>query len=438
MTITRNRFLGAALAVVTTMASGCVTDAADLPTQEFDVAPSFGKFDTNDCILGVKAFFADKSIPTADDYVRFWKTERNAFGNKNNKITYSWELEGTNWDILKFYKPNSKTAQEWKAMNLNQRVQWFRSAEGGDNSWYGFERMADAPDWFRESLAAEGAGKVWETTSNSYAKTLDDLFTRADFVHKLDQRGGFHWHVSFKHNKAYADEITDFLALGNEYTTLRMFSHHPANIHHKYLGPYSKSNLNSIREGMRSGSPRSDKFSTFSVRTGIYGDPERIGYEIRAINTDVNVARRIVANAVQFLEDPKNALIKLGVQGGKGYKVGRVSKVDRIGQKSFERLPAELQEFLTKAANAADNNPGLGVPLRHRWAAPMVRWEERIFLQKPEVLRIIESGRTEYLRRITALMEQYQGGRQVGAEAQQAIEMIVYQWAKATRLFRYY
>lgn len=362
----------------------------------------------------------------------------NAFGDPTNQITFSWEMEGGDPRIFNYYRPEELTDEQWFAIPIHDRRNWLQQK---NMSYEGMPRTAKAPDYLKKTLHNEvgGALGVWETCTNGCVTEIEELVKQARWAQEnLDEQGGFHFHVAFKHKPEYADAIADYLLHGNEFITLDMFASHPSNIHHKYLAPMGAPMAKQIRQGIASGSPENNKFYCLGFRTGLYkgggdySDSSIVGLEVRAINYDVPLAERFIKATVGYLEDPKNAKVSYG---GATWTGAEMHEAERLGPQTFERLDPKVQEFLKKAADVAADKPFLGSPLLERWTVPMIAWENRSMIPEGHKAKLREL-REKFVGRLKALAERY--GDQVTAEAQRQIEQEVYEWARRANLSQYY
>ena len=356
--------------------------------------------------------------------VERWTTVRHAFGDAYNPIQLSWEFEGQSNNILRFYRPASLSDAQWSAMRIEERA-----AYGG--AYGSYVRMDGAPPYLARLLQNE-TDVIWETTTDTYATTVGELFDQAAFVQQNLGPGYFHWHVSFRGEPRHADEVADFLAQGNEATALRLFGESPQLVHHPVLAPYASDRLASIRYELGRGFGPDAKYTTFAIRSGLYGEEGRIGYEIRAIGNDLGDAARAVDSTVRFLEDPEHTTIRLGTRG-RGYRVSEAGGVDRLGDAATKRFSPEVQGFMYDAYVAAGGHPYHA----ERWAMPMVEWESRSYLSgiAPE----IRAARADFVAGMERLAAR--GVRDPalrGAAAADEIEILVYRWARATRLWEHF
>ena len=260
-----------------------------------------------------------------------------------------------------------------------------------------------------------------------------------DFINVKAGPGGFHYHTTFRPDPRFADEITEMLAQGGEYTTLKLFAGSADSVHHPYLGIYTAETLQRIRAGLRSEEIIGDKFAGFALREpyATYGDTGRLGFELRGL-TSVDDAKVAVTNMVRFLESPDTALVKFGTQG-KPYRMADVVGVDRLSSKTVNRFSRTTQEFLRKAAGNAHPDKRTQAStgaLEERWALPLVKWELRGHIPT-DAKPAINKARAKFLQQIDALAASYHG-KPVGAEAQQLIEELVSKWARDTALWRYF
>ena len=362
----------------------------------------------------------------------WWSQPHAAFGDLDNVIQLSWEREGDTVSALVYYRPQRVPNAQWTTWSLEQRATYLRNDLGG--SWIDFVRVDEAPAFLRQTLKIEAGGRLWETTSSAYSTTLQDVFTQAWYVESYigsgSRYGGFHYHVTFKAEPAFANDVARYIALADEHVALRALANNPGNAHLPYLKPHSSADINRIAQAIIDGSGPNEKFHFVGARSFLYGEETRMGIEVRGLSRDVLEAEQFIANVVKFLGDTSGP-IKFGTKGN-AYRLADLGQLEMLGDETT-LVFADLYPFMQQASAAAQQQGGSG--LLRNWALPLVRWETRSYLP-PEVAQRAIAEREVYLQQLREIAAHY-GGRPPGAEAQTTIENLLYVWARRTELFAY-
>ena len=370
-------------------------------------------------------------------------------GPAGRDLTYSWEAEGRSRKLLKYYKPRN----EWVKLSIDEQHETGINPSSAGSIWQeDLVRMDSTPDFFPETINTEHGGRVWEIAHPSYTVDIDEIFSQADLI-RWDLGGAFHYHISFIPNIAYADEITNFAAQANEYLSLKDIAIAPDRVDSQLLGAYTNPSYVGIngkirynRYGELEGNHRAFKYFAFAIRGGqkIYGDPNRLGFEIRSVNFDLQEARKIVKMSTRFLENPLEETIQFGVRAP-GYRITEVANVERIGHFGpvdgnwsavRERIPENLQKFVMSISLENERT-------FDRYLMPIVKWEDRPFFPQ-RVKKKIAKERNKFLRRLKQihqrcerLHQRYESHQDV-ERPKSEIEKAVHLWAKALQLHQYY
>src|SRR5690606_12479754 len=158
-----------------------------------------------------------------------------------------------------------------------------------------------------------------------------------------------------------------------------------------------------------------EKYHTVGFRTDLYGDPQRVGIELRALNYDLEPAVRAVAATTRGLEDPK-APIRLNPDS-QSYSVRDLVAIDRTDRHDHAALDPVL-DYLQ--ASGGD---------RSRWLLPHQKWETRPFLDHAAVTRA-DAGRRWYEAEVKELFRTTRDRE----ELRVGLDMLTEAWAARTRL----
>jgi hypothetical protein len=400
------RFRIWSMTVAAWAAGACVpVEPAGEPPDEGDEQVLPGKFDGPGCARGLERFFEQyaRAGGAPDDLAsaELWRTPRTARGG--GEIQLSWEFEIMSQEnVPEWYRPATTTTEEWASLPRWQQLGILR--RGGMD----FVRRDDAPAWIREVLKREYGGP-FETTCGSYTNTLDDLYGQAQVVQStMGYDGGFHFHVTFPWTgemRSEAHAMRALLQRGNEYTTYRWLSA-GRNWNNWAIAPIDATTLDATERALAEGDviASSYKFTSLGWRAGIYGDVDRVGFELRSINQEIDDATRMLESLVRGAEDPANAVIKFGSEGAP-YRLADAAAGDWIGQGSFARLPDDVQEFLRAVAGAGGSRGRTGM---EAWSLPMVSLESRPQIPA-DAGRLVVAERENYLTAIRAVRDQFAG-----------------------------
>ena len=385
--------------------------------------------------------------------LRHWlKGEHHAFGDPGNAIQYGYEHEGDQagggrgdkrWGLLQYYRPEEIADADWAKMPLDDRLGYLKEKNPFkstlDVDWRGLVRTDAAPRDLQPLSEMDGAGHETKP-AKPYARLMDLLDGASFAKRRIEPQGRTQYNTSFRHNPAYARELTDFIAQASEYATMRMFAGSPKSVSNWRFGFYTQEGLGQMRAQLAAPTPagigKTFKFYSFAPRSGpLYGEG-RLNLELRAITNNVPDARRVVVATDRFLEDPHGALVKLG-RKGPGYRMHEVASVDRLSSRTLQRLPSNVRERLEQVAKQAPGSNELSVmgttPLELHWASPMVSWEARPGVP-PEVQARIHSERRTYLETLQQLTE---ARGMPAAEMSGRINEAVHRFAKRTGIHDY-
>ncbi len=395
-----------------------------------------------------------------------------AFGSE---VQLALELEGWSTKLLNYYRPNKMkppvvTDAKWKSMTLDARAK-FMKKHGIE--WNGLVRMDDAPAWLSPTVKKEVNG-CYEIKTDGFVRTLGELFHQMNWLHRnVDENGGMHFHVSFelppvarKAERIQASEqVMRALMHGNEYAGLRIYARNAPGwlkkagkgVSSKYVTFYNQERIDQLSRSLPQPRPQGNKMSTLSLRTGIYGNDDRVGLELRGFQRDPTTARRALANLLRYLEDPEGTPLKFGLRGNAVHPELDVShlsadsvnaleaalvasikadlKAGRIPEEKEARTLNKARSFLSQAASAASRQT-VAVPLAQRWSVPMVAWEDRAFLPAKVKKRLVKS-REAFVQTMKELVVEY-SEKKVDARAQERIEAAVTTWAKKANIHEYF
>jgi hypothetical protein len=207
------------------------------------------------------------------------------------------------------------------------------------------------------------------------------------------------------------------------------------------LGPYHRGQLTRIRLALASGEveniPQDNyaspddttKYHSVAIRRDIYGEPDRVGLELRAITRNTPDAKRVLRATVRFLSDPKRARVKLGTRG-RSYRVSELREVDRLDDDTSSRFPEDVREFFDRwrgATSYAWTRERI-----QRWSLPLVRFEERSYIS-PEVGARVGEARQAFLEEAKAAAQ-----IEDADEAASRMDEAVHHFAETTQLHQYY
>jgi hypothetical protein len=277
-----------------------------------------------------------------------WSRPRFAFGDKNNPIQLSLELEGDAYEIANVYRPRRVKESAWADRDLDEHAAYFEK-HGYDHrrtKWTELRLRDDVYYPFQEQLG-DDLGR-WEVRTAGYVETQDQLFAGATFLRDEIGDGGFHWHVSFKRDPAVEPEVLAYWQHADEHLRLFMIEQDATNVRADYLYPFER-DLPARVPGMldRGVLHTQAKLHAVGLRGGIYGEEGRLGLEIRAVNFDLGKAAQVVESTVRFLEDPKGAKISFSKKVPR-YPIGDVTAVVR------DKAPAMPTEVLAEIDKLTD------------------------------------------------------------------------------------
>jgi hypothetical protein len=251
---------------------------------------------------------------------------RTAQGEAENSITYGLEAEFNIQNapgILDWYRPSTKTDEQWFAMSLEERKNSLNGSSG-----YGLTRTGRAPTWLKEQLSSDPGGAELITG------VTDKLEEALSWVRQIELQGGgdggarskaFYWqgNVAYKIDGAfsrqnrdgidgYVKAAGDYAQFGKLHTGYEVHKQNASfipgkNLGHGVLGPLNtekmgqmQGELTAATEG-RNQTGYSHYIQGTFFRTWPYG-PGRAGFEVRDAHKDVYVLRREMRRLTHGLE----------------------------------------------------------------------------------------------------------------------------------------
>lgn len=254
--------------------------------------------------------------------------QRGVKGEPQNTITYGLEAE---FDLskapgmLEWYRPSSKTDEQWAAMSLDER----KAVVGTSRSMYGTVKTSRAPAWLQDSLSSDPGG------AEVITKVASSLEEALDWVRQIEAKGGgdggarskvFYWqgNVAYRNTGAFTRENKDgldgYVRVTGDYAQFgKLHTGYEAhlqnaefipgkNLGHGVLGPLNTTKMANITneltaaaEGRNLGGY--DHYIQGSYyRTWPYG-PNGAGLEVRDAHKDVFVLRREMRRITHGLEN---------------------------------------------------------------------------------------------------------------------------------------
>jgi hypothetical protein len=252
---------------------------------------------------------------------------RSVRGEPENTISYGLEAEFNIQNapgILDWYRPTSKTDEQWFAMSLDERKNSLNGSSG-----YGLTKTGRAPSWLKDQLSSDPGGAELITG------VTDKLEEALSWVRQIELQGGgdggkrsraFYWqgNVAYKINGAFSREqrdglegyvraAGDYAQLGKLHTGYEAHKQNASfipgkNLGHGVLGPLNTDKLRDIQGEMtaaaegRNQSGYGHYIQGTYFRTWPYG-PGRAGFEVRDAHKDVYVLRRELRRLTHGLEN---------------------------------------------------------------------------------------------------------------------------------------
>lgn len=239
-----------------------------------------------------------------------WAEPRFAFGDPKNAIQFSLELEGAGGEIGAVYRPKEIRESRWAAKDPDAQAAYLERTRvdevDGRDTWDGLILRRDVPYPLVRKLERDVDAR-WETKTRGFVRTLDELFAQASYLEEEVGTGGFHWHVSFDRDLEHADALEQYWRHADEYLRLQMITEGPDTVVSPYVKPPDPGEIDDVRETFRDAEYYGSKFHPIGVRTHLYGNDRRIGFEVRSVNYDLERAGRVLNATVATLEDPKHA-----------------------------------------------------------------------------------------------------------------------------------
>ncbi|MFZ5785560.1 MAG: hypothetical protein ACOY3Y_03870 [Acidobacteriota bacterium] len=346
---------------------------------------------------------------------------RSVQGEPGNSISYGLEAEFNIQKapgILDWYRPSSKTDDQWFAMSLDERKNSLNGSSG-----YGLVKTSRAPSWLKDQLSSDPGGAELITG------VTDKLEEALSWVRQIEIQGGgdggarskaFYWqgNIAFKHDGAFArtnrDGIdgyvratADYAQFGKLHTGYEVWERNPEflpgkNLGHGVLGPLNTDKLRDIQNELtaasegRNLSGGSHYIQGTYFRTWPYG-PGRSGAEVRDAHKDVYVLRRELRRLTHGLE-----------QGFAAYAPFKsLTVLDETAH--FNQFSAAVQGMLRGLPSSYDGAEKFSVQAG-RFALPMRPFES----EYPTALGLsgdaatqlqskITNARAEYVRTLEAL-----------------------------------
>jgi hypothetical protein len=250
-------------------------------------------------------------------------------GEPQNPITYGFEAE---FDltkapgILEWYRPTSKTDEQWLAMSTEERL----AAAGTDKyRWNGMVKTSRAPAFLKDTLSSDpGGAELMTNVANSLEEGLN-------WVRQIEVKGGgdggarskvFYWqgNVAYRNTGSFTRENKDGLegyirATGDYAQFGKLHTGYEAhlqnadfipgkNLTHSVLGPVNTQKMADMANELTAASEGrnltgySHYIQGSYFRTWPYG-PNGAGMEVRDAHKDVFVLRREVRRITHGLEN---------------------------------------------------------------------------------------------------------------------------------------
>lgn len=381
---------------------------------------------------------------------------RHAFGDKQNPIQFSMELEGRKAQgIVDLYRPKNVREDDWLSMSLGERLAFVESLGSAPWAWNSWLRLSTAPEWMRSVLQSEAQGRFWEISTQTYSDTLDEMWQQAELLREATGSEAFHYHVSFRPEQRFASELAVYLAHVDEVFTTHMFDVDPvergmrlanarsvsseslrdqqlfSSVAHPFLGPQVQSKLDLVA---RSAGPEVEhaglKYHSVGYRHGAapYNDEDRVGFEFRATGP-AEKDRAFLELTVEFLESP--ASVNLAMMPGAPFYIADLKELDRLSPATRARFgDATVSRALSAIAESGNMR---GVPdvkyTAIRWAYPLLKWEERPYLRA--AASRIKEARRAFTEEVLEIVRAYQaegkpGDRSYADRMNYAVERFVH------------
>ncbi|MEZ4254692.1 MAG: hypothetical protein R3A78_03115 [Polyangiales bacterium] len=356
-----------------------------------------------------------------------WREARQAMGSR---IEWGMEVESMRLDALfDWYGPEG-------VMDRTKRLLHPASARqrAVDDGFRSLVKRAGAPEELamdvtpefdvRDARSGEIESRIFELRSEGGLPTQHGLMNLANRV-QAQVGGSMQWHLSFVPDGNAAPELIALLRHLDERDMLRSYAESAHWVSYSHRGPYVGEELERIGQAIRTGNVTfTDEIKPRFVgfRTEKYGEPNRVGFEFRALPNDLRDAARTLDAAATALEHPQTGSIALG---DRSIPLSRLRGEDHLTHRTYTRMAPDHQAVLMRAHHA--EAPGQeSAKLVDRWAVPLVHWESRSYLA--DRADDIRAARDAYVARVDALIGEsprYQ---------REALDDAVHAWAKSLRL----
>ncbi len=361
-----------------------------------------------------------------------WKTQRYAFGNDDNPIQFSFELEGNHArGVTDYYRPSELPEEAWWKMSDSARAEYVRGRV--PVTWNGWVRREGSPSWMHETLFTEADGAVWEIKSAGHVDTLDEMWRQVSLLRQDTGSTAFHFHVTFQPDRQWAKEVAAYLAHMDESFTTQMYDRASgrrrlglikakfkseqepvllfSNVAHRFLRPQREAHLQAIARGLADSLAEislTHKLHSVGFRDDVYDALNRVGYELRAVSKDAQFNRAWLEQTVSFLENPRETVLGEAADGVP-ITIDELIEMDHLSQASLDRLGAEavvptLQEIADRGHSARAER--VSYDAMH-WSYPMLNWEGRPHLANRT--QAIQHARNRFVRRVAEIAAEFQG-----------------------------
>jgi len=342
------------------------------------------------CAQVFDRLYPDSNNPT----VRFVHSE------VGNDITYGLEgeLDLTKAKgLLEWYRPRSKTDEQWFAMSLDERA-----SESG-RSGYGMVKTGRAPEWLHESLSSDPGGAEFMTKPTD---KLEDVMGWISTVERqLGQgrhgRSQVYWqgNVAYKregdfsrNNRSgimgYVKATADYAQFGKLHQGYELHQRNAdfipgKNLGHGVLGPMNTEKVAETEQELAAAGERRTTGRSSHYLQGTYFRtwpyPERNGFEVRDAHKDVGVLRREIKRLTHGLE-----------RGFASYESFKdLSMTDETGH--FNQFSEPVKQMLS------------GLTQGKRYALPMRPLER----EYPGALGMQGQAAAQFSSRVTSARSQY-------------------------------
>lgn len=244
-------------------------------------------------------------------------------GREDRPITFGWELESSNTDIVNYYKFPGYLDEQWLRMNYDERAQILRDELKRTSEYIvdyqtikttPFVKMSHAPSYWSTELTAENA-YVWEIFSAEPVNTFAELVAQMQSIRIYN--GNSHIHMAFQ-APVLNDETTivrfkTLFILANMYVLLRSYGDtlstyggRRAAFLNNNLRPLDPFDIKSLDEMLRteSGKARLDlKWHMVGYRVLIPYPVPLHGIELRGLGKNVEEQLELTWRLVNALED---------------------------------------------------------------------------------------------------------------------------------------